>query len=967
MGVLAVPAVPPSVPPPGADRRSILAKRMFEDLMAIPPEERRLLLEELPDRELREVLAAANRVAGTTYAVWQDDPVGFSEQVLGSVVWSIPRRFMMALTRHKKVAVPSCFGSSKCLPHSEPMQLADGSLVTAGELVARREFHVLGWQEDGTQTVRRARAEWNQIEPVYRLTSESGRTIVRNGRHPLWAARAVRKSRPIRADGTYSTGLVPENIGWKPIAELDPAHDLVLVPEAVHTVGDGWMRHEEAVLLGYLLGDGGTTQGIRFAQMPGPALDEFIRCAEALGARAVILDPKKPGQKHVEVMVRTNGDTKTNPVLDLARRWGIYGCKATEKRVPAEVFRMHPSVIATIAGRLFSCDGYVHVRTERRQKDRKRAINEAHLSITLTNEGLIRDFQRLMLRLGIPGTVRPVKGNWQGKQFTAWQWVVTTAKEILRFAELIDAPAKNDKIRLAAEVASRRKFSWQWQYRDAPPGYRWERIKSIEELPPTQTVAIEVDVDHTWVDLFVEHNTYSCGQIVLWHSLVFPVGTAVTVTLAPLWRQVVRQLWREVRAAHSRAGLPGVIDMAQYKLPDARGMDTVVAYGIAAAPWNEVAVQGIHANKLLLVVEEAGGIAHTIGNNLAGLLVGDARMIAIGNPPTDEVGTWFEKLCNDPSVCTIPISAYDTPNLTGEPLGECQACPGGGHTPAKHMVDAEWIESTIRTHGPDSNYVRAKVHARFPKGSPNAVIPADWVELARGQDEPAGGVRLCDLGLEDETAEWRVQRGAWVRLGVDVASDGGDELVVGRCVGDLLTVEHVSSGPELANAVDVAGIVLREIRRAEALRQALGTAAPVRVKVDSIGVGWGVASLLSRWGSEGVHGAEIVAVDVAERPGRDPDEATLRPANQRAEMWLAGRSLIQPGRDGRTGVRLRIDDLTAAQLSSPKLTTDSKGDSRVERKADMKKRGVSSPDRAEGLLLAPYEPAVDGTVRLLVG
>lgn len=94
----------------------------------------------------------------------------------------------------------------------------------------------------------------------------------------------------------------------------------------------------------------------------------------------------------------------------------------------------------------------------------------------------------------------------------------------------------------------------------------------------------------------------------LWHSLVHPVGSGVTVSLAPLWRQVVRQLWREVRGAHSRANLPGIIDMAQYKLPDAKGMDTVVAYGIAAAPHNEAAVQGIHANALLLVVEEAGGI-----------------------------------------------------------------------------------------------------------------------------------------------------------------------------------------------------------------------------------------------------------------------------------------------------------------------------------------------------------------------
>ncbi|MER5322389.1 hypothetical protein [Streptosporangium roseum] len=468
---------------------------------------------------------------------------------------------------------------------------------------------------------------------------------------------------------------------------------------------------------------------------------------------------------------------------------------------------------------------------------------------------------------------------------------------------------------------------------------------------------------------FGSSKTFSCGQMVLWHSLVHPVGTGVTVTLAPLWRQVTHQLWREVRGAHSRAGLPGEIDTAQYKLPDANGLLTRVAYGIAAAPHNEAAVQGIHAQFLLLVVEEAGGIAHTIGDNLAGLMVGDgARMIAIGNPPTDEANTWFEKLCRDPEVRTIPISAWDTPNLTGEEFGECASCPGNTHSPAKHMVDRAWIERTTRVHGPKSNYVRAKIEAKFPKGLSNVVIPADWVELAAKQEEPATGTRLCDLGLPDETAEWLVQEGAWVRLGVDVAADGGDELVVGRVVGDLLTVQHTSSGPENADSTQVAGIVLTHIHQAEALRRRLGTAARVRVKVDKNGIGWGVAGLLAAWGREGIHDAEIIGVMVSEVTGREPDEATLRPYRKRDEMWIAGRTLIQP--DAATGlcqVRLRVDEMTQAQLAAPKLSTNSTGHSVVESKKDQKARGLSSPDRAEGLLLAPYEPAVDeDEARLLV-
>ncbi|MFC4014626.1 hypothetical protein ACFOY2_45900 [Nonomuraea purpurea] len=468
---------------------------------------------------------------------------------------------------------------------------------------------------------------------------------------------------------------------------------------------------------------------------------------------------------------------------------------------------------------------------------------------------------------------------------------------------------------------------------------------------------------------FGSSKTFSCGQLVLWASLVYPVGTNIVVTLAPLWRQVARQLWPEVRAAHTRAGLPGTIDTAQYKLPDKNGLDTVVAYGIAAAPHNEAAVQGIHSANLLLVVEEAGGIAPTIGNNLAGLLVGEgARMIAIGNPPTDEVNTWFEKLCGDPEVLTIPIPAWETPNLTGENFGECQSCPGSGHSPAKHMVDRAWIERTTRVHGPKSNYVRAKIDAKFPKGLTNVVIPAEWVEAAVEMDEPElapGWARLRDLGLADEDGEWLVQSRAWVRLGVDVASDGGDELVVARLVGDLATVEHTSSGPENADPVAVAGVILKEILRAEALAQALGSPHPVRVKIDGNGLGWGVAGLLAAWGREGKHGAEIVAVLVSESPGREPDEATLRPFLKRDEMWLATRALVRPDEYGMTRLRLRVDEMTAGQLSAPKLSTRSSGHSVVESKKEMRKRGVSSPDRGEGVLLSVYEPAEEDEWRIL--
>lgn len=465
--------------------------------------------------------------------------------------------------------------------------------------------------------------------------------------------------------------------------------------------------------------------------------------------------------------------------------------------------------------------------------------------------------------------------------------------------------------------------------------------------------------------------THIAARAALWRSLVFPPGTSLTVTTATRLRQVQRQLWPHIRTAVARANLPLEADMTQLHAYDADGTRQQVAYGFSAPPHDEAAVQGIHAPRLFIVVDEAGGISRVIGKAMRGLLTGDdTRMLAIGNPPTDDEGSWFEGFCDHPKAEMIRISAFDSPQISGEVTDWCRTCPNQGthrHRLSIHITDRDWIEETIEEYGRDAPFVIAKVDAKFPKGGSTRTIPADWVEIAYEQPEPEGDgyVRLDALGLDEETDGWMVQPGAWVRLGVDVAADGGDELVVARAVGDLVTNQHISSGATNANAMDVAGKVLVEIKKAQLLRAKLGTAAPVRVKVDGIGVGWGVAGVLEAWRKEAIHDAEILAVLVSESTGRNDEGAVMRPARKRDEMWLAGRHLLAP-RKGNPGeiqvrpgqLRLRVDGRTRAQLSGPTYGTNSSGLTVVEGKPSMKERGLSSPDRAEALLLAVYEPLI---------
>lgn len=473
--------------------------------------------------------------------------------------------------------------------------------------------------------------------------------------------------------------------------------------------------------------------------------------------------------------------------------------------------------------------------------------------------------------------------------------------------------------------------------------------------------------------------THLAARGVLWHVCTRPVGSALAITTATRMRQVQRQLWPHIRRAHARAGLPGECDQIQLSMPDKYGVRTTVAYGFTVPENDEAALQGIHAGSILLVVDEAGGISRTVGGGTNNLLTGSHdRMLAIGNPATDDEDSWFERLCQagedpvHPETITIAIPATASPAITGENAGVCTDHPDAPeHSLASHMPGQQWVDDTVRDFGEDSPYVIAKVHAKFPRGGSSRMIPMSWLELATERPDPEGCDcrRLCELGLAEERAEHTVRLGDRVDLGVDVAADGGDEMVVARRVGDLYTIEHSSAGATNASAVDVCGKVLFQIRRAEALRAALGNTEPVRVKVDSIGVGWGVVTMLQRWGKEGLHTAEIIGVNVAHSTGRKAgsDDAPMVPSRQRDEMWIAGRALVQPAPGtGEPAGRLRLDRLALRQLSAPTYRTNSStGLTEVESKKAMRARGEKSPDRAEAVLLSEYNPRIRRRARLI--
>ena len=446
--------------------------------------------------------------------------------------------------------------------------------------------------------------------------------------------------------------------------------------------------------------------------------------------------------------------------------------------------------------------------------------------------------------------------------------------------------------------------------------------------------------------------SFTAARLVAWWLDVHPPGTAFAVTTAPTDRQVKAILWREIIRAHKRGRLPGyVTQTAEWKIGD-----ELVAYGRKPADHDEDGFQGIHALHVLVILDEACGIPKQLWTAAATLLTNEnARILAVGNP--DHPSSEFARVCDGADPVSggvsalgwnvIPIGAHATPNFTGEKVPDSM----------RAMLTSElWVEEFARDVGGtalvEANRAlldRFHQHRTLPAAL--EAVPDDVREVLYGSplyvakvlgqfpDDASDGV-IPWSAIKHCVGDQAVERGGPLRvpveLGIDIGgSDLGDETVVyerqGRHVGRRWSIR--SADPE-----KVLGLCETAIR----------TALPGRVKIDSIGIGWGIMAGLRRSFPD----LDVCGVNVAEAAS-DPG----RFVNQRAEIWWqVGRRLSLDGGWDLTGIG---EESTLAELAAPRWSEDKSGRIVVESKDDIRKRLGRSTDNADAVLLAFADPPSD--------
>jgi hypothetical protein len=327
------------------------------------------------------------------------------------------------------------------------------------------------------------------------------------------------------------------------------------------------------------------------------------------------------------------------------------------------------------------------------------------------------------------------------------------------------------------------------------------------------------------------------------------------------------------------------------------------------ATWSEEnleAFAGLHnkGKRILLLFDEASGIADKVSEVAEGALTDEGTEIIwcqFGNP-TQPAGRFFDCFNRHRDLwLRRQIDSRDVPGTN-------------------KALFAEWAKA----YGEDSDFFRVRVRGQFPRVGSTQFISTEVAEAAT-HNEP--------LPLPSDA----------LVLGVDVARFGDDQSVICPRKGrDARSIPWRTYRG--LDTMQLAGVVAEMARELNA----------DMVFVDEGGVGGGVVDRLRQLNVivSGVNfGSKPIRV-----PGGEPSEGAVRYVNRAAEMWGQMREWLPRG-------AIPEDQELIVDLSNRQYGFNSDNAIQLERKEDMKRRGLASPDKADALALTfaePVLPARDG-------
>jgi hypothetical protein len=354
-----------------------------------------------------------------------------------------------------------------------------------------------------------------------------------------------------------------------------------------------------------------------------------------------------------------------------------------------------------------------------------------------------------------------------------------------------------------------------------------------------QAEALEHLIDQDRVSIRSGHgvgkSTLDAWTILWFHCTHYPAKTGV---VAPTLAQIQDVLWAEIALWMKK--LPDVLSSQFAMNTSAQDLrlylkeapESSFAAAKAGRKDRPEALQGLHSENMLLVLDEASGIDEVVFEAGQGALSTEGAKILMTSNPTRTSGYFYDShhKNRDRWHC-MKVSCFDSP-----------------------LVSKTYIDNMAADYGEDSSIYAVRVLGDFPATDDDTLIPLDLVEAAKSRD----------------VAKFNVMP-VW---GLDVARYGDCRTALAKRQGNHLT-EPVKSWSQ-RDLMEVAGILQAEYEDAPSDQR------PAEILIDAVGLGAGVLDRAKelRLPVRGINVGETAS-------GRD------RFMNLKAELWWRAREWFE--------------------------------------------------------------------------
>jgi hypothetical protein len=423
-------------------------------------------------------------------------------------------------------------------------------------------------------------------------------------------------------------------------------------------------------------------------------------------------------------------------------------------------------------------------------------------------------------------------------------------------------------------------------------------------------VGLKTVVNHEGLNRFSIRSGHGPGKTFMLALLMHYAALTRRVQMpctAPKEKQLRTRLWprfRQILAA-AHPAYQQIVDVQDTKITWCGDPDWMATPETAAEPEN---LQGYHPNGphdwLLFMVDEASGVADTMFRVVEGALSSaHSAMFLIGNP-TQNTGEFYESH-NKPGVTRFYYRRHVQPSES------------------RH-VSQKYIDDLIARFGRESPVTKVRGFGEFAELGADQLIALGWIAAAREREFKTDGSLFHRV------------------VSVDVA-DGGEDFSTVTLGEHYQTLTHMIKQQQYSFPAAESPIETGMAAERTWLATGCSAANGDYFVVDSIGVGAGTAGYLLK------KGYPVVTY----KGGESSDDAELW-RNRRTQSYIVARDAF------RDGTILFEDDFVdgetdwsevEAQLCSVRRKPGSERLEDIITKEDMRRLGIKSPDRGDGIIM----------------